>query len=81
MPTPLLHSAVGAAVARAALRDRLTAKAALLGALVAILPDFDLVPGVLIGHPIRFHHEVTHSIVFAAFAAFAACRLGWKEGF
>jgi hypothetical protein len=31
----------------------------------SILPDFDFLPGVLIGEPAAFHHGVSHSFAFA----------------
>jgi hypothetical protein len=31
----------------------------------SILPDFDFLPGILIGEPAAFHHGVSHSFAFA----------------
>ncbi len=31
---------------------------------LANLPDFDFIPGILIGDPGRFHHTYSHSIGF-----------------
>ena len=48
-------------------------------AFVATVPDLDLLPGILLGDPVRFHHGLTHSILFATLVAFAASRLGWDD--
>lgn len=75
MPTPLLHSAVGIACVRAGLRGPVPWSALALGAVVAVLPDLDLLPGMLLGDPVRFHHGMTHSFLFAALSAWLASRL------
>ena len=75
MPTPLLHSAVAVAIARATLRERFCWKLAAIAAGLAVLPDMDLLPGILSGDPVRFHHGATHSLLFAVVTALAASRL------
>ena len=79
MPMPLLHSAVGIAAVRFASRGNASRRALAIAAAIAILPDFDLLPGLLLGDPIRFHHGVTHSILWAVVVAWAASRLLWDE--
>jgi membrane-bound metal-dependent hydrolase YbcI (DUF457 family) len=44
----------------------------LLAVIIANSPDLDLVPGILLGEPNRYHHVgFSHSAVFAAVAALA----------
>jgi membrane-bound metal-dependent hydrolase YbcI (DUF457 family) len=70
MPSPLGHVLGGTAVYLAATnsesRSRLTLAVTLLG---SIVPDFDFVPGVIIGEPAAFHHGISHSLPFAIFFA------------
>ena len=33
----------------------------------SIFPDFDFLPGIVIGEPAAFHHGVSHSLAFAIF--------------
>jgi hypothetical protein len=35
-------------------------------AVVANLPDLDILPGLLRGNPLAFHHQETHSLAAAA---------------
>jgi inner membrane protein len=45
---------------------------AAVGALAAIAADFDFLPGLMVGHPGRFHHAESHSILFAYLVALLA---------
>lgn len=87
MPSPVGHTLIGLALAcawrlprsrpgelwAAAGRER----GALFGAVVlANLPDVDYLPGIALGEINRFHHTVTHSLLFVAVAAVAAVALG-----
>ena len=72
MSTPLGHALAGAAVGLM-LAGRLDVRrAAAVGAAVAVAPDLDFIPGLLIGDPGRFHHAVTHTIIAALVAAATA---------
>jgi len=66
MPSPLGHLLAGTAVyltgTRRESRPRLTLPVTLLG---SILPDFDFVPGMLIGDLRAFHHGMSHSLALA----------------
>jgi hypothetical protein len=66
MPSPIGHLLGGAAVYLAAThsqnRSRVTLGMTMIG---SILPDFDFLPGILIGEPAAFHHGVSHSLGFA----------------
>jgi hypothetical protein len=84
MPSPIGHILAGAGVYLAATRkeDRSTAAlgVVLLG---SVLPDFDFLPGILIGHPAAFHHGISHSLTFAALFGvvifFIVCRFENKK--
>ena len=69
MPLPLAHGMIGASVV-AALRPRFLLsrdwKLLLMGALLAISPDFDLFLAWVVGLGDKWHGSFTHSIVFAA---------------
>jgi inner membrane protein len=43
--------------------------------ILSLLPDFDFIPGLIVGHPNLYHHGWTHSLVFCAgvAAVIAAC--------
>lgn len=76
MPLPLAHSLTGAAL-WAALDERADPSAAgrlAAAVVIANAPDLDLVPGVLLGDPNRFHHGPTHSLLTALALGLA---VGW----
>jgi inner membrane protein len=65
MPSPVAHILGGAAVylvAKGKDRSRLMLGIALLA---SIVPDFDFLPGILIGKMGAFHHGISHSLTFA----------------
>lgn len=66
MPSPLGHILFGAGVYLGASRnqDRSWGTCG-LAILSSIAPDFDFLPGVLIGVPGAFHHGASHSLLFA----------------
>ena len=81
MSSPVGHMLVGAALYLAGTspqhRSNVTLGVTLMG---SILPDFDFLPGILIGDPAAFHHGVSHSLAFAVlfgalvFVFFRCCR-------
>jgi membrane-bound metal-dependent hydrolase YbcI (DUF457 family) len=76
VPSPVAHALAGLAVAWLA-RQRRLVLVCVLG-LAAIAPDFDFVPGILIGRPGRYHHWASHSLTAAiAFAAAAWAIARW----
>lgn len=85
MPSPLGHILAGAAVYVAANRSGNRSRVMLGMTLFAsVLPDFDFLPGILIGHPAAFHHGVSHSLAFALLFGMAMflvihCFLGSKR--
>lgn len=84
MPSPVAHILGGAAVyfggGNREYRSKVMFSATLLG---SILPDFDFLPGILIGHPAAFHHGISHSLTFAALFGlvifFIVCRFENKK--
>jgi hypothetical protein len=66
MPSPVAHLLSGGIVyltgGSAKQRSRLVLGATILG---SIVPDFDFLPGFLIGNPGAFHHGISHSLGFA----------------
>jgi inner membrane protein len=76
MPLPLAHSLAGVAVWATLDRssDLRPAGRLALAVVIANAPDLDLVPGVLLGDPNRFHHGFTHSLLTAVAVGVA---LGW----
>jgi hypothetical protein len=66
MPSPIGHILAGTSVYLAASRKKDPSKTALGVVLLgSIIPDFDFLPGIIIGHPAAFHHGVSHSLAFA----------------
>jgi hypothetical protein len=67
MPSPVAHILSGLAVyvagTRPDSRSRFIGGVTLLG---SIVPDFDFLPGILIGDMGAFHHGISHSLVFSA---------------
>lgn len=64
MPSPILHSSVAASLARGA-REPLDWSLAARSVVAANVADLDLVPGVFVGAPNRWHHAYTHSFPVA----------------
>jgi hypothetical protein len=66
MPSPIGHILGGAAIYLAGTkkecRSRFILGSTLLG---SIIPDFDFLPGLLIGEMGAFHHGISHSLTFA----------------
>jgi hypothetical protein len=67
MPSPIGHILAGGAVYLGATRQEDQSKAILGFVLLgSILPDFDFLPGLLVGNPGLYHHGISHSIGFAS---------------
>ncbi len=80
MPTILTHAIVPLAIAAAAGPQRISRKVAVMGAVLAILPDADVI-GFAFG--IEYgaewgHRGATHSLMFAALVA-GAISIFWRE--
>lgn len=76
MPSPILHSAVAAAFSRR-VREPFSPRLCALSVAAAVLPDLDLLPGVLLGDPDRFHHLHSHSVPFALALAGLCAVVPW----
>jgi membrane-bound metal-dependent hydrolase YbcI (DUF457 family) len=84
VPSPLVHALAGFAVATRGRRFGLEGRFVPgLLILAANAPDFDFVPGLLVGDMARFHHGPPHSLGAAALIALAtglvARRLGLRQ--
>ena len=66
MPSPVAHILAGGVLYLAG-ATRKPASRLILGATISasIAPDFDFLPGFLIGRPSAFHHGISHSSGFA----------------
>jgi membrane-bound metal-dependent hydrolase YbcI (DUF457 family) len=72
LPTPIGHSLFGYLFYWSWKRKpiRRSFLAIIFISFISVLPDFDFLPGFLIGQPNRFHHGASHSFA-AAFLLFA----------
>lgn len=71
MPLPVAHSLAGATIFAGLDADgtRVAWRRFLLAVFIANFADIDLVPGILVGEPNRYHHVgFTHSLLFAVVA-------------
>jgi inner membrane protein len=65
MATPVGHGLAGLSLFLLAIqsfRGRRRATLLLLVVVFALLPDFDFIPGILIGQPAAYHHGISHSL-------------------
>jgi inner membrane protein len=67
LATPIGHALAGYAVYCffAPQRKSQRINLALLSSILAVSPDLDFLPGILIGRPAAYHQGITHSIGFA----------------
>ncbi|MGD8327948.1 MAG: metal-dependent hydrolase [Acidobacteriota bacterium] len=75
MPLPVAHSLAGVAVYKGLDADGtlFTWPRLLLAVFIANAPDLDMIPGILMGEPNRYHHVgFSHSGLFALAVALAA---------
>jgi membrane-bound metal-dependent hydrolase YbcI (DUF457 family) len=85
VPSPFAHTVALAVVSwalpgRSPLTRRERLWLALALAVAAIAPDFDFIPGILIGDYNRFHHGATHSLTAAGFAGLATWAVARAAG-
>lgn len=73
MSSPIAHSLAGLSIGflswRKVFKSSLTWKSVLFCVVMANLPDFDVIPGVFAGNINLYHHDYTHTLLFA-FAVF-----------
>lgn len=69
MATPIGHALFGATIGSFVEPERIHSRtrneAMLLAGLVATIPDFDVIPGLVVGQPILYHSGISHSLGFA----------------
>jgi len=68
MPSPIAHSIVGLSIVSNSEKDvknvfKNNFLSYFLIIFVSIVPDFDIIPGILVGLPSKYHHGVTHSFI------------------
>jgi len=83
MPLPVAHSLAGAAIYKGLDADGslVTWPRLLLAIFLANSPDLDMIPGILVGEPNRWHHVgFSHSAVFAVVFALAVGLLAAATG-
>lgn len=75
MPLPLAHTSVGVASFILAIRGNkyhLSRRKILAGiitfAACANIPDLDFIPGILVGKANKYHHGISHSLIFSFIA-------------
>lgn len=66
------HLLAGAAIGGALALNGDFRRHAGLGALAAIVADLDFIPGAILGDPARFHHAISHSLLFVGVAGLVA---------
>ena len=71
MATPVGHYLVGLAFAGLAARAPATRRRAPWWALLACVPDLDVLPGLAVGSLAKFHHGASHSVTAAVVVALA----------
>jgi membrane-bound metal-dependent hydrolase YbcI (DUF457 family) len=84
--SPVGHGLIGLAVGSLATSGKPPRdhhRAAALCAVLAISPDFDFLPGILVGQPALYHQGVSHSLGFAGAVGLLGAAVlrpaGWKE--
>jgi len=66
MPSPVAHILGGGVVYLTGTSGKQRSRLVLAGTILgSIVPDFDFLPGILIGDPSAFHHGISHSSGFA----------------
>ncbi len=64
MPSPIAHSIVSLTLADKKPVEISGLRWATFWIVLGNFPDFDFIPGILIGDPSRYHHGPSHSILF-----------------
>jgi len=72
VPSPVGHSLAGVLILQGTRRLGIEAPWPLAIVAVTSVADLDFVPGIVIGHPDRFHHGPSHSLCAALIAGVAA---------
>ena len=75
--------ALGGAIAEAGFREKLGGKAVVLGCLGGMLPDLDIVTGVVMADPwvhLTAHRGITHSLFLVPFSSAVLAWIFWRWG-
>ena len=82
MATPVGHYLLGLSVTQILSKDRQERRRGVGLALIACVPDLDVIPGILVGNLAQFHHSVSHSffaaVIFSLLGFGALWWRGWK---
>lgn len=82
MATPIGHILAGYAlykISRAS-REASPRNLLIMSIIVAVSPDFDFVPGLVMGNPALFHQGITHSLGFALLVSVVIAGLCYVRG-
>ncbi|MEW6363360.1 MAG: metal-dependent hydrolase [Acidobacteriota bacterium] len=77
MATPLGHSLAGLIIYAGLRRSGWQTPSLAVAIVAANLPDFDFLPGMLVGMPSKYHHGVTHSLGASLIAAAVLATAWW----
>lgn len=82
MATPIGHTLAGYAIYTAcgSSEKERQGHLMLLVVVVALLPDFDVIPGIVMGRPALFHQGITHSLGFALLVSLAIAGFYYTRG-
>ncbi|MCG3204771.1 MAG: hypothetical protein KCHDKBKB_01488 [Elusimicrobia bacterium] len=78
MPSPIGHALLGAWVGWRGPSNKIFSWWTGWGLFFALLPDFDFIPGLLMGEPFKYHRSITHSLGFLlaiSFGTFAVLKV------
>jgi inner membrane protein len=82
MATPVGHYLLGLSVTQLLAKDRDERRQGIWLAMIACVPDLDVIPGLLVGRLNQFHHGASHSFfaaaVFSLLAVWVFRRWGWE---
>ena len=79
----ITQMALGGVIAEAGFRDKLGGKAVVLGCLGGMLPDLDIVTGVILADPwvhLTVHRGITHSLFVVPFSSAVLAWIFWRWG-
>lgn len=72
MPTPVAHSIISLSLSNKKPAGSSVFKWLAFWVVLGNFADFDFLPGIMIGDPNRYHHGLSHSILFAIVLAITA---------
>lgn len=78
MPTPLIHASVASVCAHVAGQPQLNRRAFWLMLFAANMADLDIIPGIIVGNRMLYHHLQSHSPFFGLCAALLISAFPWE---